>query len=613
MTFSSIACVGIPFIGAGLLRRTKSRNATALLTWLTTTIVFGLSVYFFVQTRASYPLSDMTAAIFSLISAFTWWLVSFYLPEYMKAEERSRSFFIFFLLTLGAVQGIFLANNWIVLLAFFEIMTVTSFFWVIHNQNQEAITAGYFYLFLGIAAGLFIAIGLVFINSLGLPLEIGVNLVSLSNSTLLSWAIACLLIGFGIKAGMVPLHIWLPKAHTVAPTPGSALLSGIIIKCGVYGMIRTAQTINLTNPMASFPTNTGLIVIILGILTMLLGVSLALLQSNAKRLLAYHSVSQVGYIIIGIGTAIYLGNEGSYGLAGAIYHTINHAFFKAALFLGTGIIYLRTGQQNLYKMGGLWRKFPITALLMLIAVFGITGTPGFNGYVSKSLLHHGIIEAAAVGGGLLPWIERLFNLVGVGTTASFAKLYYLAFLRKADPELEINGKENGLLIFPLLIFALVITFIGIKPELFLNKAIILALPELGVSSINNLLATNFWVGREIFNMIITLLAGISFCAIGFRFHLFHYQPPAWLSIEYLGRNFIKGLSYLGSLIERKYEQAMANLSAQAKTCYTWILNFSSRLDTSGWGASGQISFSNINFDVYLILIAFAILLIYILL
>ena len=152
---------------------------------------------------------------------------------------------------------------------------------------------------------------------------------------------------------------------------------------------------------------------------MLLGVAFALLQGNAKRLLAYHSVSQMGYIILGIGTALVLRGHGVDGVAGAIFHSLNHALFKSALFLGVGVVYLGTGELDLYKLGGLWKKYPMTAICMLIAAFGITGTPGLNGFISKSLLHHSAIEVALSGNPLMVWAERLFNLVGVGTTASF--------------------------------------------------------------------------------------------------------------------------------------------------------------------------------------------------
>lgn len=620
MNFALIACIGIPFISACFLRRTKTNQAMAWLSWVVTTLVFGLSIYIFYKTRTGLHLNhgvlglraDMLSSTFNLLSALAWWAVSFYLPEYMKQEQRIKRFYLFFLVTLGAVQGIFLAGNWITLLAFFEIMTITSFFWVIHSQKSEAMKAGYFYLFLGVAAGLLIAVGLVFLNALGIPMVLGVSLSSLINNPLFYWAVAFLIAGFGIKAGMVPLHIWLPMAHPVAPSPGSALLSGIIIKCGVYGLLRITQLINISYIVGNAGANVGLVVIILGILTMLLGVSLALLQSNAKRLLAYHSISQVGYVILGIGVAIYLGANGGYGLSGAIYHAVNHGLYKTALFLGVGVIYLRTGEQDLYKMGGLWRRFPVTAFLMLIAVFGITGIPGLNGYASKTLLHHGVSEIALLGTPFFIRIERLFNLVGVGTTASFAKLYYLAFLQKPHPELEVKGSENSLLVASMGVLSVVMFVFGLRPLLFLNSAIIPALASLGVEQLGHLASTNFWSGPDLLGMVITLVVGIAFCAIGLKTGLFHWHPPTWLSIEAFGRGVVLGLSYIGITLDTAYNRTIAFIKVRFKQIYARLLGFTARLDTSGYGSSGRISFSNINFDVYLLLIAFAILIIYIL-
>ena len=227
-----------------------------------------------------------------------------------------------------------------------------------------------------------------------------------------AWSLARLVAGFGIKAGMVPLHLWLPHAHSVAPTPGSALLSGLLIKVGAYGLIRVGEFAGWGVGWGTVATWLGSSLTVLGTCTMLVGVTAALLQSDAKRLLAYHSVSQMGYIILGMGVGLYLGADGGLGLVGAIYHIVNHALFKATLFLGVGVIYVHTNETNLYNLGGLWRRFPVTAILMFLAVLGITGAPGLNGYASKTLLHHAVSLAAETGPTWLVWVERLFFVGG---------------------------------------------------------------------------------------------------------------------------------------------------------------------------------------------------------
>jgi len=476
--------------------------------------------------------ADALSAIFVILAAFIWLVVSIYSPKYMEHEGKAWNFQLCTVLTLFAVLGIFLAGNLLTMLIFFELMTIASYFWVIHRWDKESIKAGYFYLFFSIFGGLLIALGIAVLGSATdvLP-NIGSGMVTPLNPKLFSWSIAIFIVGFGIKAGMVPLHLWLPHAHSVAPTPGSALLSGLIIKVGAYGLIRVGEFAGWGMKLGTGVTWLGTTLLIVGTCTMLLGVLAALIQSNAKKLLAYHSISQMGYIILGLGVALYLGSNGGYGLSGAIYHIINHALFKVALFLGVGIIYIHTGETNLYKLGGLWRRFPVTAILMLLAVLGITGAPGLNGYASKSLLHHGISLAAGTGAPWLVWVERFFLIVGVGTAASFSKLYYLIFFGKPT-KLKIKDGGSPKLLISMGLLAIVMLGIGIRPQLLLNTVIAPAAQILGMKNISTtLIGLSFWNFKDIFDMIITLILGILVCWAGLKTGAFHWQPPIWLTIE----------------------------------------------------------------------------------
>lgn len=311
----------------------------------------------------------------------------------------------------------------------------------------------------------------------------------------------------------------------------SALLSGLIIKVGAYGLIRVGEFAGFGVKLGGGVAWLGSTLIIFGTSTMLLGVLAALIQSNAKKLLAYHSISQMGYIILGLGASLYLGSKGGYGLSGVIYHIINHALFKVALFLGVGVIYIHTGETNLYKLGGLWRRFPVTAILMLFAVLGITGAPGLNGYASKSLLHHGISMAAGTGPSWLVWIERLFLVVGVGTAASFSKLYYLMFFGKPT-ELKIEDEGSPKLQIAMALLTIVMLGIGIRPEFLLDNAIVPAAEALGMEKISTtLMGLSFWRFKDIFDMIITLILGLVVCWAGLKSGVFHWNPPVWLTIE----------------------------------------------------------------------------------
>lgn len=596
--------IAVPFLGAILVKLTNDSKLTALVSFCTTLITLILSSIQFYQTQfvsassAIGVIPDLLSAAFSLLTAFTWWVVSIYLYEYMKHEQRPLVFYCCFLVTLGTVQGIFFAQHFITLLAYFELMTLASFFWVIHHRDREAVKSGYFYLYLGVAAGLFIAAGLIFLSASGHNLTVGKVVPISVDLTTLSLTVGLLIAGFGIKAGMFPLHIWLPMAHPVAPTPGSALLSGILIKCGVYGLIRTAQLVNFGYlSTIQWP---GIVLSVLGAITMLLGVVVALLQSNAKRLLAYHSISQVGYIILGIGLTLYL-NGNILGLSGAIYHAFNHALFKSALFLGIGVIFVRTGELNLYKLGGLWRKFPLTALLMLIAVFGITGTPGLNGYVSKTILHHALSEAAHSGSWLMTIIEYLFLIVGVGTTASFVKLYYLAFLGKPNVKLSVEKGESILFTLSLAIIAVVMLVIGFTPNLFIDRIAVPALSMIGLSGIDELHHIRFWAWPDLKGMLITLTLGIFVCRIGLKTGLFHWHPPAWLSIEIIGKRIITGLNR-AILATTDYFYALGSeLKHNMAQVYAKLLLLSKYLDYNNRKTSQEISFSNLNFSTSIVI------------
>lgn len=621
--FWSWILIFVPFIGAAFITQTKSLSKQAWLGISVGAITLTASIVGFLQVREAGVLFwetaslgifqpalrvDSLSSLFSLFSAFVWFATGIYMYTYMQHEERVSSFYIFYLITLGATQGIFLAGNFITLLVFFEIMTVTSFFWVIHRQDQEAVRAGYFYLFLGIAAGLFIVGAIVLLQAAGISLEIGVAAGVPTNSTMFAWAVLLLIFGFGIKAGMIPLHIWLPMAHPVAPTPGSALLSGILIKSGAYGLIRTGQLLNWGQ--GDLLPWVGTLVVILGVFTMLLGVSLALLQGNAKRLLAYHSVSQMGYIILGIGTALVLKAEGAYGVSGAIFHSLNHALFKSALFLGVGIIFLGTGELDLYKLGGLWKRYPFTGVMMLIAAMGITGTPGLNGYISKSLLHHSVSEVALSQHPIMVWAERLFLLVGVGTTASFVKLIGLTFLGEQKSTVAEDAKEGPFLATAMFLLALVMLIIGTQPHLVLNLFVTPATVSAGMVEVEHLAQLRFFESVAVWDMIITLAVGFIFFIIGMKTNLFHYEPPAWLSVEALGCGIVCCYRFVAERVSTFYTTISKTLTTRYRRRYKQLMVINRRLDWEGGGIFTILNFSNLNSNAFLLLTVLTALVLY---
>ena len=562
---------------------------------------------------------DSLNLIFIIMAALLWFAVSLYSYRYMKVEGRSRGFNIASLLTLVAVMGVFLARNLLTMLLFFELMTISSYFWVIHRRDKEAIRAGYFYLFFSIIGGLFLVLGIVFMGAATdvLP-AIGSGAVTPLNARAFNWSMVFFLIGFGIKAGMVPLHLWLPHAHSAAPAPASGLISGLLIKVGAYGLIRLGEFAGWGMGAGVNLKFLGVILLITGILSMLLGVVAALLQSDAKRLLAYHSVSQMGYIILGLGISLYLGAEGVLGLLGAIYHVLNHALFKAALFLGVGIIYVYRKETDLYKLGGLWRQYPVTAILMFFAVLGITGAPGLNGYASKTLLHHAVSFLSDKGGLWAVWLEWLFSLVGVGTTASFSKLYYLMFLakpaeedgierlvnKKFVTERKLSGMQAAMV---LLVISMVL--LGLFPQFFLYKMAVPAAETLGLSAETALAGFSFWTFSDLAGIFITLALGVLVCFAGLKSGAFHWQPPQWLTLEGLGNLAFGELSLFWGEALEFYHFACRGIADTGKNLAGSLVRALRRFEEPGSLTAGKSTFTGISADLFLVFMVLAILLI----
>ena len=239
-------------------------------------------------------------------------------------------------------------------------------------------------------------------------------------------------LGFGIKAGVIPFHIWLPAAHPVAPSNISALLSGIVLKAGIYGMARI-----FLEDLGVLPSWAGLLVLILGVASAVLGVLYALMEHDLKRLLAYHSIENIGIILIGLGAALVFRVAGhpqlaAVALIAALFHTLNHAIFKCLLFLGAGSVLHSTGTRNMEELGGLIRPMPVTALCFLIGAVAISGLPPLNGFVSEWLTYQSLLAGFRATGGLtrilFPLAGSMLALTGALAAACFVKAFGITFL-----------------------------------------------------------------------------------------------------------------------------------------------------------------------------------------
>ncbi|MBM4236088.1 MAG: monovalent cation/H+ antiporter subunit D family protein [Firmicutes bacterium] len=361
-----LAIVMIPFIGAALATplgrlSEKYRDYLTLTVTALTCILSALLFFYSWQgvVTAKFNIGfgelplyfrvDQLGAVFNLLSSFIWFLATVFSLSYMTHEKRRNRYYTFYLLTLGGCLGVFLTADLFSLFFFFELMSVASYLLVVHNQSEEAISAGRLYIFLGIFGGLCLLTATILLYWYTGSVLIEPRLEELIMVPARILILVLLIIGFGIKAGMVPLHIWLPKAHPVAPAPASALLSGIMIKTGAYGIIRVLTVIYTPSgeeakTLWAFTEQIGYVMIWFGITTMFVAAVMALFQLNAKRILAYSSVSQMGYILMGVGVCAYLGLDGAVAFGGFSFHIVNHAFFKAGMFMMVGAVFFRTGE-----------------------------------------------------------------------------------------------------------------------------------------------------------------------------------------------------------------------------------------------------------------------------
>jgi formate hydrogenlyase subunit 3/multisubunit Na+/H+ antiporter MnhD subunit len=481
---------------------------------------------------------DMLGGILLLLTSFIWLLATIFSWVYMEIETRRTRYYYFLTLALGGCLGVYLAEGFLGLLLFFELMSLASYVLVIHTETGEAIKAGRNYLYLCIISGLLILTGIFLLYSNAGTMSFSPLSRDLPFSAALRYLLAGLFIsGFGIKAGMIPLHIWLPQAHPVAPSPISALLSGLMIKTGAYGIIRT---LGMLFPPHSHPASfgeqaasLGLIIIWFGLATMFIAAFIALFQNDAKRVLAYSSISQMGYILLGLGCAACLGHEGSLGLTGSNYHIINHAFFKAGMFMMIGAVQMRARQVQHLHPGGPYRHLPVTSLAFLICACSLAGLPGFGGYASKTLLHHALEKTFLHHHFIsLLWAEKILTLTGALTVCYITRLYTTVFLGKKVTGLKY-GRETLAEKVIFAVIALVILLTGLFPTHMLKNILIPSALRLGYDprGISCLTELNVLAGPSLGGAAKTLGLGLLIFFILSHCGAFAFRLPGWLTVE----------------------------------------------------------------------------------
>jgi multicomponent Na+:H+ antiporter subunit D len=339
-------------------------------------------------------ISDGLSALMLVIINTIAFLAIIYSTKYMTMYTAKPKYFSLFLLMLAGMNGVVITGDLFNVFVFLEVASLASYALVGFGCEHEELEASFKYLILGEVASTAILFGIAFLYSmtgtLNMP-DLARQLEILGINKAVAFVIALFIMGFGLKASMVPFHAWLPDAHPSAPAPISAMLSGVLIKAiGVYAIARFMFNVVGPNAMVSS------ILMFLGALSMLVGVFLAVGQSDFKRMLAYHSISQMGYVTLGLGLGLNPNVPSviaAMGLFGGLYHLVNHAVFKSLLFLCSGAFEFRTGTRNRYEMGGLIRKMPVTSTACSIASLSISGVPPFNGFWSKLIIIIAFVQA----------------------------------------------------------------------------------------------------------------------------------------------------------------------------------------------------------------------------
>lgn len=422
---------------------------------------------------------DGFRAVYACIAAFMWMETLLFSMEYFRHYRNRNRYYLFQLIALGATEAIFLSADLYTTFVFFELMSFASYVWVAQDERKESLRAAAVYLTVAVIGGLVMLMGLFLLYHQAGTLEIDALYDACRGKNVYAAAL-CVLFGFGAKAGVFPLHIWLPKAHPAAPAPASALLSGMLTKTGIFGILVVSCKI--------FPHDGawGTVILALGVATMVLGAVLALFSIDIKRTLACSSVSQIGFIVVGAGMQGLQGEGGILAVRGSFLHMINHSLFKLVLFLAAGVIYMNLHKLDLNEIRGFGRKKPLLAFIFLMGALGISGVPLFSGYISKTLLHEGIAEysellakdpGAAVffSAGNMKAIEWAFLASGGLTVAYMTKLFIAVFVEKnTDAALQEKYDRQKKYMSPLsggvlLAASLLFPIMGMFPGMTMDK------------------------------------------------------------------------------------------------------------------------------------------------
>lgn len=469
------------------------------------------------------------------------------LPQQFRVSTHNKRFLFFYLLTIVATVEFFLSGtNLMKQFCFFEIMTLASFAYVPNDESEYAKKASFSYLAYGIAGGLVMLYGLMLLyytfsswdlTSIRMAWQFNRNDPGVQRNLYIAGA--CLLFGYGAKAGMFPFHTWLPDTYTAAPPVGTTLLSSLLSKTGIYG------TMLITITLFEADRSWNVTLMILALCTMFVGGACAIFATDMKKLLAYSSMSQIGFILFGISICTF--SRETTGYYGMIFHAANHSIFKLILFTVAGVIFAMAGTANLNQIGSVIREKWYLKIPVAVAALGMGGVPLFSGYISKTMMHESLMEVSLFRF-MMPAAEWIFLFCGGLTVAYMLKLFVALFCNKVDEPIQTT-KEKGpsiLVLICLWVLAAIVVTGGIM-GLVLEPAYFISFETLKgamISIVIGILIYAFVVRKAVF---LKKEDGSFVC---------REVIPSWFGLENLVYRpfFLKLLPFLGALFSRLFDR-----------------------------------------------------------
>lgn len=390
---------------------------------------------------------DGLAAFMVLVISLLVIVTSIYSLSYLKEYEGKGARYMGFFMNLfvGSMVALVTVDNALYFLVFFELMSLASYFLVVTEQDEDSVSAGLLYFLIAHAGSVLIMIGFFILYSHTGSMDFESFRHAELSTPVASIVFLLCFFGFGAKAGMIPLHGWLPRAHPAAPSHASALMSGVMVKIGIFGIIKVGVDI-----LGATSAWWGIVVLLFGAVSSVLGVLYALAEHDIKRLLAYHTVENVGIILMGVGVGMVgIATDhpvmAAIGLLGGLYHLLNHAVFKGLLFLGAGAVMYRVHTKDMELMGGLAKVMPYTAITFLIGTMAISALPPLNGFVSEWFTYQALFSLSNEGSSLMhlagPIAIVMLAITGALAALCFVKVYGVSFCGAPRTEKAANATE----------------------------------------------------------------------------------------------------------------------------------------------------------------------------